>query len=79
MPPRPTIVTLVLITVILTLLIRPFSTSLNGYSTFHRDLFGPSHPLRTWLAEEEARYAVVVQERLELITKWGPSEDDVDP
>ncbi|KAH8994774.1 hypothetical protein EDB83DRAFT_2276887, partial [Lactarius deliciosus] len=35
--------------------------------------------LRTWLADEEALYAVAIQERLELIKKWGPRDDAVDP
>ena len=80
MPPRPTVVALVfLITIVLILLVRPFSASLNGYSSYYRDLFGPGRPLRAWLADEEARYTVAVQERLELITKWGPRDDAVDP
>ena len=85
MPPRPTrpmVVALVLlITVILILLARPFSASLKRYSqsSYYRDVFRPGRPLRAWLVDEEARYAVTVQERLELITKWGPSEDDIVP
>jgi hypothetical protein len=80
MPPRPTIVSLaVLITIAVILLLRPFSATLNGYSSYYRDAFGHSRSLRTWLAEEEARYVVAVQERLELIKKWGPREDAVDP
>ncbi|KAH9016826.1 methyltransferase domain-containing protein, partial [Lactarius pseudohatsudake] len=35
--------------------------------------------LRTWLADEEALYAVAIQEWLELIKKWGPRDDAVDP
>jgi hypothetical protein len=61
------------------LLLRPFSATLNGYSSYYRDAFGHSRSLRAWLAEEEARYVVAVQERLELIKKWGPREDAVDP
>lgn len=80
MPPRPTIIALViLITVTVILLLRPFSSSLTSYSTYYRDVFGSNRSLRTWLADEEARYTVAVQERLELIKKWGPSDDAVDP
>ncbi|KAI9452236.1 hypothetical protein BJY52DRAFT_947626 [Lactarius psammicola] len=80
MPPRPTVVAVVLlITVVLILLLRPFSATLHGYSSYYRNVFGPSRSLRTWLADEEARYAVAVQERLELIKKWGPRDDAVDP
>jgi hypothetical protein len=81
MPPRPTIVSLaVLITIAVILLLRPFSANLNSYSSYYRDAFGHgSRSLGAWLAEEEARYVVAVQERLELIKKWGPREDVVDP
>jgi len=82
MPPRPTVfqLTLVLlITVAVILLLRPFSETLNGYSSYYRDVFGPGRSLRAWLADEEARYVVAVQERLELIKKWGPRDDAVDP
>ena len=80
MPPRPTIVSLILlITVALILLFRPFSANLNGYSTYYRDVFGHGRSLRAWLTDEEARYTVAVQERQELIKKWGPRDDAVDP
>jgi hypothetical protein len=80
MPPRPTVVAVVLLlTVTLILLLRPFSATLNGYSSYYRDVFGHGRSLRAWLADEEARYAVAVQERLELIKKWGPTDVAVDP
>jgi hypothetical protein len=80
MPPRPTVLALVLlITVTIILLLRPFSASINSYSSYYRDAFGPGRSLRAWLADEEARYAVAVQERLELIKKWGPRDNAVDP
>ncbi|KAH9069718.1 methyltransferase domain-containing protein [Lactarius deliciosus] len=80
MPPRPTVLTLViLITVAVILLLRPYSATLNGYSSYYRDAFGPGRSLRTWLADEEALYAVAIQERLELVKKWGPRDDAVDP
>jgi len=80
MPPRPTIVSLVLLILVgAILLLRPFSASLNGYSSYYRDVFGHGRSLRAWLADEEARYAIAVQDRLELIKKWGPRDDAVDP
>ncbi|KAN0138449.1 Methyltransferase domain containing protein [Lactarius tabidus] len=68
-----------MITVAVIIFLRPFSATLNGYSSYYRDAFGHGRSLRAWLAEEEARYVVAVQERLELIKKWGPREDAVDP
>ena len=53
--------------------------NLNGYSSYYRDVFGHGRSLRTWLADEEERYGVAVQEQLELIKKWGPKDDAVDP
>jgi hypothetical protein len=80
MPPRPTVVSLVLLILVAAiLLIRPYSANLNGYSSYYRDVFGHGRSLRSWLADEEARYVVAVQERLELIKKWGPRDDAVDP
>ena len=79
MPPRPTVVSLVLlILVAVILLLRPYSANLNGYSSYYRDVFGHGRSLRAWLADEEERYVVAVQERLELIKKWGPRDDAVD-
>ncbi|KAI9437659.1 methyltransferase domain-containing protein [Lactarius indigo] len=80
MPPRPTVLTiLLLITVALILLLRSFSETLTGFSSYYRDAFGPSRSLRAWLANEEALYAVAIQERQELIKKWGPRDDAVEP
>ena len=56
-----------MITVTLILLVRPFSANLNGYSSYYRDVFGHRGSLCAWLTDEEARCAVAVQERLELI------------
>lgn len=80
MPPRPTVVTLALLIIVaVVLLLRPFSATSHGYSSYYRDIFGSGRSLSAWLADEEARYAVAVQERLELIKKWGPRDDAVDP
>ncbi|KAH9048310.1 hypothetical protein EDB84DRAFT_1605723 [Lactarius hengduanensis] len=35
--------------------------------------------LHAWLTDEEALYAVAIQEQLELFKKWGPRDDAVDP
>jgi hypothetical protein len=53
--------------------------TVNDYSSYYRDAFGHSRSLRAWLAEEETKYVVAIQERLELIKRWGPREDAVDP
>ncbi|KAH9169076.1 hypothetical protein EDB89DRAFT_2099257, partial [Lactarius sanguifluus] len=58
-----TLVSLITVAVVL----RPFWATLNDYSSYYCDVFGPSRSLRTWLAHEEARYAVAIQGRLELI------------
>ncbi len=80
MPPRPTVLALfLLIAVTVILLFRSFSEPLHGSSSYYRDVFGRGHSLRAWLADEETRYAVAVQERLDLIKKWGPRDDVVDP
>jgi len=46
---------------------------------FYRDAFGfgQGRSLETWLRNEEARYAEVVQRRQQLIQKWGPTDVDV--
>jgi hypothetical protein len=51
---------------------------------FYRDAFGGGgyglgHSLGAWLREEDARYAEVVRARQQLITKWGPTESQVEP
>ena len=46
--------------------------------SFYHDVFGRSRALSTWLDNEEARYAGVVQARQELIRKWGPTDAEVE-
>ncbi|KAN0138445.1 hypothetical protein V8E53_003908 [Lactarius tabidus] len=68
------------IVVSLAVLITFASATPNGYSSYYyRDAFGHSRSLRAWFSEEEARYFVAAQEWLELIKKWGPREDAIDP
>ena len=53
---------------------------LSAPPAFYRDAFGfgRSRSLRTWLRDEEVRYAEVVQSRQELIRKWGPTDVQVE-
>lgn len=77
MPPRPPVIgalLLVLTIASILLLFRPFSATLHGLFV---DYSGPGRSLSAWLADEEARYAVVLQERQELIKKVGPKPEDV--
>jgi hypothetical protein len=57
----------VLITIAVVLL-RQSSATINGY-VYCRNAFGHGRSLRAWLPDEEARYTVAVQGRLELIKK----------
>ncbi|THH04288.1 hypothetical protein EW146_g10215 [Bondarzewia mesenterica] len=41
--------------------------------------FYPPGALRAWLKEEDARYMQAVNERQDLIVKWGPSARQIDP
>jgi hypothetical protein len=68
---RSTVFSLAVLITAVILLLRSFSATLNGYSSYYRDAFGHGRSLRTWLTEEKARYVVAVQERLELIKKVG--------
>ena len=35
--------------------------------------------LRAWIQEEDARYSLALQERKELVRKWGPAAKQIDP
>jgi hypothetical protein len=41
--------------------------------------FGRGPSLSAWLHREEERYAKILQEREQLIMKWGPTDATVDP
>ncbi|KAH9988440.1 methyltransferase domain-containing protein [Russula compacta] len=74
--PRPSFVAvLALLTIAVILLLRSFSPQ----SSFYRDVFGYGHSLTAWLRDEEARYALVVQDRQDLIKKLGPTDIQVEP
>lgn len=76
MSPRPSIVALVtLIAIILLLILHQFS----GSPSYYRDAFTRGHSLKAWLNDEEERYTSFLQDRQQLITKWGPSEAAVKP
>ena len=47
--------------------------------SYYRDVFGGGSSLSTWLRREEERYAKILQEREQLIVKWGPTDATVDP
>jgi hypothetical protein len=47
---------------------------------YYRDVLGGHGlSLSAWLSREETRYAKVLQERQQLITKWGPTNELVNP
>ncbi|KAI0301032.1 methyltransferase domain-containing protein [Multifurca ochricompacta] len=80
MPPRPTLVAFVaLVTVLVIFFLRLIFVTLPGHSSFYRDTFGPGRSLSVWLENEEDRYALAVQDRQELIKKWGPTDVAVEP
>jgi len=75
MPPRLTFVALTaFLTTAILLLLRPFLVE----SSFYNNIFSHSRSLSSWLTEEEARYAAALQDRQQLITKWGPSAVEVE-
>jgi hypothetical protein len=78
MPPRLTVVTFALFLVFVFSVLRPFAPTLSVHSSYYRDVFGRSRPLSDWLRDEDARYAVAVEERQNLIRKYGPTEVTVD-
>jgi hypothetical protein len=76
MAPRPSIVALAtFIAISFILVLHQFS----GSSTYYRDAFTSSRSLKTWLNEEEEHYTAFLQDRQQLIRKWGPSESEVQP
>jgi hypothetical protein len=77
MSPRPSVVALAtLIAIIFVLILHQFSGSSPSY---YRDAFTSSRSLKTWLNDEEERYTAFLQDRQQLIRKWGPSEAAVNP
>lgn len=76
MSPRPSIVALATLTaIIFVLILHQFS----GSSSYYRDVFTSRHTLKSWLNDEEERYSAFLQDRQQLIRKWGPSESAVQP
>jgi hypothetical protein len=78
MPPRLTVVACTTFLLFVVILLRPFRPTLSVHSSYYRDVFGHSRPLRDWLRDEEARYTVAVEDRQQLIRKYGPTEVTVD-
>jgi hypothetical protein len=85
---RPTfVVVAALLTLTFVLLLRPFAPNWNLSSSSSSSSIGiPSfcgvyecgQTLRSWIEEEETRYAEALEGREELIKAWGPTEDKVD-
>src|SRR6266849_8027346 len=77
MSPRPSIVALAtFIAIIIVLILHQFSPS---SSSDYRDAFTSGRSLKSWLNDEEERYTEFLQNRQQLIRKWGPSEAEVQP
>jgi hypothetical protein len=77
MPPRPSIVALAtFIAIIIVLILHQFSPSSPSY---YRDAFTSRRSLKSWLNDEEERYTEFLQNRQQLIRKWGPTESEVKP
>lgn len=77
MSPRPSVVALAtLIAIIFVLILHQFS---GPSSSYYRDVFTRSRPLKSFLDDEEERYSAFLQDRQQLIRKWGPSESAVEP
>jgi hypothetical protein len=71
MPPRPSIVALAtFIALSIILLLHQFSS----HSSYYRDAFTSGRSLKAWLNDEEERYALFLQDRQQLIRKWGPTD-----
>jgi hypothetical protein len=78
MPPRPSIVALAtFIAVSFILILHQFSSS--SSSSYYRDVFTRGRSLKTWLNDEEEHYTAFLEDRQQLIRKWGPSESAVQP
>lgn len=76
MPPRPSIVALAaFIAICIVLILHQFSSS--SSSSYYRDVFTRGRSLKTWLNDEEERYTAFLQDRQQLIRKYGPSESAV--
>jgi hypothetical protein len=76
---RPTFVALAALLVLaFILLLRPFLSTLSAPTSYYCGLFGCGPSLRAWLEDEEARYAVALEKRQQLIEIWGPTEDTVE-
>jgi hypothetical protein len=78
MPPRPTFVALAtLLILVVILLLRPFAQNLSIQSPRFCGVFNCGQSLRSWIEEEEVRYADALEGRQQLIKDWGPTEDTV--
>jgi hypothetical protein len=78
MPPRASFTALAAILILGTFLL---FRRLSAPPAFYRDAFGGyglGRSVKTWLRNEDARYAEVLQARQQLIAKWGPTEGQVE-
>lgn len=79
MSPRPSIVVLATVIAICIVLVLHQFFQLSAYSPYYRDVFTRGRSLKTWLNDEEERYSAFLQDRRQLIRKWGPTEVAVQP
>ncbi|KAI0246470.1 methyltransferase domain-containing protein [Lactifluus subvellereus] len=79
MPPRPTFIVLaaLLTLVALLLLLQPFGSTLSIQAPRFCGVFKCDQTLRSWIDDEERRYAEALEGRQQLIKRWGPTEDAV--
>jgi hypothetical protein len=77
MPPRPSVVALATFIAVSFLLL--FHQFFGSSPSYYRDVFTRSRSLNAWLNDEEERYAAFIQNRQQLIRKWGPTEVEVQP
>ncbi|KAH9988444.1 hypothetical protein BJV74DRAFT_839390 [Russula compacta] len=70
--PRPPFAAFVVLLIIAAALL--FRSSFSARSSYYRDVFGHRHSLSAWLSDEEARYALAVQDRQDLISKLRPKQ-----
>lgn len=76
MPPRPSVVAFAAcIAISIVFLLHQFTP----YSSYYHDVFTRGRSLKAWLNDEEERYDAFIQDRHQLIRKWGPTETSVDP
>src|SRR5712691_7550529 len=77
--PMPRISFSVVLTALLLIALTFLLRSTSPQPSYYRDVFGHGHSLSVWLHREEERYAKILEEREQLVLKWGPTNATVDP